>query len=115
MLSGVLRSRRAIRVNVANMRAFVRLRAMLASQDEWGRKFEALEKKYDAQLHLVFDAIRLLTEPPVEEPAGPKIGFRPSGCGPRPARSISRTPSSGSGGRAGGPFLAREHARAAGA
>lgn len=115
MLSSVLRSRRAIRVNVAIMRAFVRLRAMLASQDEWGRKLEGLGKKYDAHFRVVFEALRLLMEPPVEELAGPKIGFRPSGRGLRPARPISRTPSGGSGGGTRGLILARGNARAPGA
>ena len=64
MLSGVLRSKRAVQVNVEIMRAFVRLRQMLASNSELARKLEQLEKKYDAQFKVVFDAIRELMAPP---------------------------------------------------
>jgi len=73
MLSGILRSRRAIQVNVEIMRAFVRLRRMLASNAQLARKLEALEKRYDAQFKVVFDAIRQLMTPP--EPSKRKIGF----------------------------------------
>jgi hypothetical protein len=79
MLSSVLRSKRAIRVNIEIMRAFVRLRQMLASHIELGRKLDALEKKYDAQFKVVFDAIRQLMAPP--EPRHRPIGFRPGGPG----------------------------------
>ena len=58
MLSSVLRSERAVQVNIEIMRAFVRLREMLASHAELARKLDALEKKYDAQFRVVFDAIR---------------------------------------------------------
>jgi len=77
MLSSVLRSERAILVNVAIMRTFVRLRRLLASNDELRRKLAELEEKYDAQFSVVFDAIRELMEP---QPAPPKggIGFLPS-------------------------------------
>jgi hypothetical protein len=64
MLSGVLNSPRAVQVNVAIMRAFVRMRRMLISHEELARKVDALEKKYDAQFRVVFDAIRALMEPP---------------------------------------------------
>ena len=64
MLSSVLRSERAIHVNIEIMRAFVRLRQMLASNAELARKLAALEKKYDAQFKVVFDAIRELMTPP---------------------------------------------------
>ncbi|HLA28083.1 MAG: DNA-binding protein [Planctomycetes bacterium RIFCSPLOWO2_12_FULL_50_35] len=60
MLSGVLNSQRAVQVNIEIMRAFVRLRQMLASNAELSRKLDALEKKYDAQFKVVFDAIREL-------------------------------------------------------
>src|SRR2546426_2862750 len=60
MLSSVLRSKRAVRVNIEIMRAFVRLRQMLATHAELARKIEALEKEYDAQFKVVFDAIRQL-------------------------------------------------------
>jgi len=73
MLSTVLNSERAIQVNIEIMRAFVRLRQLLASNDQLARKLETLEKKYDAQFKVVFDAIRQLMAPP--EPKKRKIGF----------------------------------------
>jgi hypothetical protein len=73
MLSSVLNSERAIKVNVEIMRAFVRLRRMLASHADLARKLEALEKKYDAQFKVVFDAIRQLMTPP--ETKRRHIGF----------------------------------------
>jgi len=75
MLSSVLRSRRAVQVNIAIMRTFVRLREMLLSDADLARKLGALEKKYDAQFKIVFDAIRELMIPP--EPARRRIGFHP--------------------------------------
>ncbi len=75
MLSSVLRSERAIQVNIGIMRAFARLREMLVAHKELGRKLEELEKRYDAQFKVVFDAIRELMEPP-EGPPGGRIGFR---------------------------------------
>ena len=63
MLSSVLRSRRAIQVNVEIMRAFVRLRRILAAHVELARKLDALEKRYDSQFKVVFDAIRELMTP----------------------------------------------------
>src|SRR3990172_6550783 len=63
MLSTVLRSKRAISVNIEIMRAFVRLRQLLASHVELARKLDALEKRYDAQFRVVFDAIRELMTP----------------------------------------------------
>lgn len=74
MLSSVLRSRRAVQVNIEIMRAFIRLRQMLASHAELARKLDALEKKYDAQFKDVFEAIRQLMAPP--EPKRRAIGFR---------------------------------------
>jgi hypothetical protein len=74
MLSSVLRSPRAIQVNIEIVRAFVRLRQMLGANAELADKLAALEKKYDAQFRAVFDAIRELMRPPVE-PAR-RIGFR---------------------------------------
>ncbi len=73
MLSSVLRSKRAVQVNIEIMRAFVRLRQLLASNAQLARKLEALEKKYDAQFKVVFDAIRQLMASP--EPKRRKIGF----------------------------------------
>ena len=77
MLSSVLRSRRAVRVNIEIMRAFVRLRQMLQTNAELAAKLAALEKKYDAQFRVVFDAIRELMAPPVKPRKG--IGFRSEG------------------------------------
>jgi hypothetical protein len=73
MLSSVLRSKRAIQVNIEIMRTFVRLRRMLASHVELARKLDALEKKYDNQFKVVFDAIRELMKPP--ETKKRPIGF----------------------------------------
>lgn len=73
MLSSVLRSRRAVQVNIAIMRAFVRLREMLLTNAELARKLAALEAKYDSQFKAVFDAIRQLMTPP--EPPRRRIGF----------------------------------------
>ena len=73
MLSSVLNSERAVKVNIEIMRAFVRLRRMLASHADLARKLEALEKKYDAQFKIVFEAIRELMRPP--EPKKRPIGF----------------------------------------
>jgi hypothetical protein len=73
MLSYVLHSRRAIQVNIEIMRAFVWLRQMLASNAQLARKLAELEKKYDAQFKVVFDAIRQLMAPP--EAKKRKIGF----------------------------------------
>ena len=73
MLSTVLNSERAIQVNIEIMRAFVRLREMIATRKDLVRKLEALEKRYDAQFRVVFDAIRELMKPP--EPNKRKIGF----------------------------------------
>jgi len=74
MLSSVLRSKQAVQVNIEIMRAFVRLRRILTSHADLARKFDALEKKYDAQFKVVFDAIRQLMTPP--EPKRRPIGFR---------------------------------------
>ena len=73
MLSTVLNSERAIQVNIEIMRAFVHLRQMLASNAQLARKLNALEKKYDSQFRVVFEAIRGLMTPP--EPKKRKIGF----------------------------------------
>jgi len=73
MLSSVLRSNRALQVNIEIMRAFVRLREILATHEGLAKKLETLERKYDAQFKVVFDAIRQLMIPP--EPKKRKIGF----------------------------------------
>ena len=72
MLSSVLRSDRAIHVNIEIIRAFVRLRQMIASHAELARKLAVLERKYDAQFKVVFDAIRKLMapEPKKKRPIG---------------------------------------------
>ena len=75
MLSSVLRSKRAISANIEIMRAFVRLRQMLASNAELSRRLNELESKYDRQFKVVFDAIRELMTPRV--PTRKRIGFRP--------------------------------------
>lgn len=64
MLSNVLRSPRAVAVNIEIMRTFVKLRQMLASHENLSRKLAALERKYDGQFKAVFDAIRHLMAPP---------------------------------------------------
>lgn len=73
MLANVLNSERAAQTSVMVVRAFVRLRQLLSSNAELARKLESLEKKYDAQFKVVFDAIRQLMSPA----AKPKreIGF----------------------------------------
>ena len=73
MLSSVLNSERAIKVNIEIMRAFVRLRQILASNRELSRRLDELEKKYDAQFRIVFEAIRELMKPP--ETKKRPIGF----------------------------------------
>src|SRR5262245_40842854 len=64
MLSSVLRSKRAVEVNIEIMRAFVRLRQLLSSHAGLARKLDDLEKKYDKQFAIVFEAIRKLMQPP---------------------------------------------------
>lgn len=64
MLSSVLNSKRAIHVNIEIMRAFVRLRKMLASHVELSRRLEELEKKYDSKIKVIFDILKYLMEPP---------------------------------------------------
>jgi hypothetical protein len=75
MLSSVLGSDRAIRVNIEIMRTFARLREMLSSHAELARKLAELEKRHDAQLKVVFDAIRALMAP--QRPSSRPIGFAP--------------------------------------
>jgi hypothetical protein len=73
MLSSVLRSARAVQVNIEVMRAFVRLRDILSSHHELAKKLETLEQKYDSQFMVVFEAIRQLMAPPAREKR--PIGF----------------------------------------
>jgi hypothetical protein len=75
MLSSVLRSRRAVRVNIEIMRTFVRLRSMLQANADVARKLAELEKKCDAQFKVVFDALRQLMALPSTLKKRP-IGFQ---------------------------------------
>lgn len=77
MLSSVLRSNRAVQVNVEIMRTFVRLRRILAENAGLARRMDELEKKYDVQFKVVFDAIRKLMQPPAPEPKKRRIGLGP--------------------------------------
>ena len=81
MLSSVLRSRRAVRVNVEIMRAFVQLRRVLSEHHELARKIDALEQRYDEQFHVVFKAIRNLIQRPARQTKR-KIGYLATGGGP---------------------------------
>jgi ORF6N domain-containing protein len=74
MLSSVLRSERAVRVNIEIMRAFVRLRQVMSTQADLIRRLDELEQRYDAQFKGVFDALRQLMSRP--EAARKRIGFR---------------------------------------
>lgn len=96
MLSSVLRSPRAIQVNIAIMRTFVHMRRILASHDDLARKLEALEKKYDAKFRVVFDVIReLMTE---KRTPRREIGFhtlmpkpaKPGGAAARKSKFVNR-------------------------
>ena len=78
MLSSVLNSDRAVQVNIEIMRAFVRLRQIMTSHVDLARKLESLERKYDTQFKVVFDAIRQLMAPP--RPKRRRIGFQPPRC-----------------------------------
>jgi hypothetical protein len=78
MLSSVLNSERAIEVNIAIMRAFVRLREIMATHKDLARKLDELERKlgdHDQKFHLVFEAIRQLMAPPPEPEKKRRIGF----------------------------------------
>jgi hypothetical protein len=74
MLSTVLNSERSILVNIEIMRAFVKLRQMLASNAELSRRLDELESKYNKQFRVVFDAIRQLMTTPTRDRK--EIGFR---------------------------------------
>ncbi len=86
MLSSVLKSERAAQVNIEIMRAFVRLRELIATKRDLARRLDELEKRYDAQFRGVFDAIRQLMAPP--EKARRSIGFRVEET--RPAYRVRR-------------------------
>ena len=81
MLSSVLNSDRAIEVNIQIMRAFVKLREMMLSHKDLTRKLAELEKKYDGQFQIVFEAIRQLIAPPKK--ARREIGFHVREKAPR--------------------------------
>jgi hypothetical protein len=74
MLSSVLTSRAAIRVNIAIMRTFVRLREFLIAHEEIARRLATIERKYDGQFQVVFEAIREIVTPTTGR--GRRIGFR---------------------------------------
>ena len=74
MLSSVLRSQRAVQVNIEIMRTFVRLRRLLASHEEMRRRLDELERRYDKRFRVVFEAIKQLMAPPQGKQA--RIGFR---------------------------------------
>jgi hypothetical protein len=82
MLSSVLRSKPAVAVNVEIMRAFVRLRELLASHADLSRRQDELEQKYDVKFRAVFDAIRQLMTPP-ESPKKRRIGLHVRDVGVR--------------------------------
>jgi len=73
MLSSVLKSKKAVQVNIEIIRTFVKLRQLLSTHVTLARKLKQLENKYDSQFKVVFDAIRQLMEPPVKKTK--KIGF----------------------------------------
>ena len=73
MLSSVLRSKRAVQVNIQITRTFTQLRQMLSTHKDLKRKIESMEKKYDEQFQIVFEAIKQLIE--TDEKPKKKIGF----------------------------------------
>ena len=83
MLSSVLRSERAVQVNIQIMRAFVRLREILASNAELNHRLDALEHKYDQRFRVVIDAVNHLMTPPTRK-------RRPIGFRARPRKRLSR-------------------------
>lgn len=78
MLSSVLRAQRAVQVNIQIMRTFVKLRRMLATHEDLSDKLAALERKYDRQFKVVFDAIQELMIPR-EQQSKHRIGFGAEG------------------------------------
>ncbi len=77
MLSSVLRSQRAVEVNIAIMRTFMQLRRLMGSNRDLGRRIEAMEKRYDEQFPAVFDAIKQLIVDDQAKKSKPsrRIGF----------------------------------------
>ena len=86
MLSGLLNSPQAVQVNIEIMRAFVRLRQLIASSADLSRKLRALEKKYDDQFKVVFEAIRELMSPIDDDDRAREIGFH-AALKPAPAKT----------------------------
>jgi hypothetical protein len=84
MLSSVLHSKRAIHVNIEIMRAFVKLRGLIAGHEDLARKLDALERKYDGHFRVVFEAIRQMMV--IDSTKKRRIGFRGSGGDSRPPR-----------------------------
>lgn len=76
MLSGVLRSKKAVNVNIEIMRAFVQLRKMALQYSEISDKIESLESKYDEQFAEVFTALRYVLDPKVEKKESNRIGYK---------------------------------------
>ena len=96
MLSSVLNCERAVRVNIAIMRAFVRLRELMATHEDLANKLAELEERFEGRFQVVFKAIRQLMNPPEDAQSAPrKIGF----CRPEP-RDTSGSRRSRSGRRA---------------
>ena len=89
MLSSVLRSSQAVQVNIEIMRAFVRLRQMITSHADLARKLVTIERKYDAQFKVVFDAIRELMTPITPAKKG-EMGFRTGISALKPPRAATR-------------------------
>ena len=90
MLSSVLRSERAVQVNIAIMRAFVELRRAIATHEELRKKIEQLERRYDTKFEIVFSAIKQMLEPAVKPKSG--IGFHPFQKQPKSALSNEWVP-----------------------
>ena len=88
MLSSVLRSQRAVEVNIAIMRTFVQLRRLMDSNRDLAQKIGEMEDKYDGQFRVVFDAIRQLISPPAEPSR--ELGFHTIPPA-KPAKKASRT------------------------
>ena len=89
MLSSVLRSARAVKVNVAIMRAFVRVRALIDQHAELSRRIDELEERYNGNFEGLYRAIKQLMAGPAEEPLRPRIGFHAS-SGRRPRAGNGR-------------------------
>jgi hypothetical protein len=90
MLSSVLRSRKAVAVNVEIIRAFVRMRRAALSVAEWGRRLDAMERRYDERFRLVFEALRGLMRP--EPPPRKAIGFTAGREGRAPRAATNAGP-----------------------